>query len=236
MTWYKNLCITFYISAPNKEINFFIFVALLLILSFHSLTLVHNKWWPLDYKNIDCSQLRIKEKIFSFTTASFRRRPIIFFFTQYMEAEKNLSADVQNSITLCVPSFNTNRQRVWFHQLEAILSNRRITSQRIMFRHVVEALPSEIAEDVEDLLESHFVKTEKIGQREVERTSQQRLNRRQNPFSTSAFHEKSSGTQTHGWKHHVPALVRKITTTSNNAHPNDLLRREDAVPARRTSR
>ena len=39
VTWYTNRCIPFYISAPNKEINFFIFVALLLI-SFHSLTLV----------------------------------------------------------------------------------------------------------------------------------------------------------------------------------------------------
>ena len=40
VTWYTNRCIPFYISAPNKEINSFIFVALLLILSFHSLTLV----------------------------------------------------------------------------------------------------------------------------------------------------------------------------------------------------
>ena len=40
MTWYTNCCITFYISAPNKEINFSIFVALLLISSFNSLTLV----------------------------------------------------------------------------------------------------------------------------------------------------------------------------------------------------
>ena len=31
--------------------------------------------------------------------------------------------------------------------------NRRITSQRIMFTHIVEALPSEIAEDVEDIIE-----------------------------------------------------------------------------------
>ena len=41
-------CIHFYISAPNKEINFFLsfffFVALLLILSFHSLTLVPYKY------------------------------------------------------------------------------------------------------------------------------------------------------------------------------------------------
>ena len=71
-----------------------------------------------------------------------------------MEAEKNLSSsDVQNSVTLHVPSFNTNRPRVWFHQLEAIFANRRITSQRIMFTHMVETLPSEIAEDVEDILE-----------------------------------------------------------------------------------
>ena len=71
-----------------------------------------------------------------------------------MEAENNLlSADVQNSITLRVPSFNTNRPRVWFHQLEAIFSNRRITSERILFIHVVEALPSEIAEEVEDIHE-----------------------------------------------------------------------------------
>ena len=39
-TWYTNRCIPFYISAPNKEIDFFIFVTLLLILSFQSLTLV----------------------------------------------------------------------------------------------------------------------------------------------------------------------------------------------------
>ena len=39
VTWNTNRCIHFYISSPNKEINFFIFVALLLILSFHSLTL-----------------------------------------------------------------------------------------------------------------------------------------------------------------------------------------------------
>ena len=32
-----------------------------------------------------------------------------------------------------------------------------------------------------------------------------------------------------------PALVRKVTT-SNDAHPNGLLRREDAVTARRTRR
>ena len=71
-----------------------------------------------------------------------------------MEAGKNLlSVEVQNSIILRVPSFNTNRPRVWFHQLEDIFSNRKITSQRIMFTHVVEALPSEIAEEVEDSLE-----------------------------------------------------------------------------------
>ena len=52
------------------------------------------------------------------------------------------------------------------------------------------------------------------GLHKVERTSQLRLNGRQNPFSTSAFHEKSSG-----WKHHAPALVRKVTS-SNDAHPN----------------
>ena len=43
VTWYSNRCITFYISAPNKVINFFIFAALLLISSFHSLTLVLYK-------------------------------------------------------------------------------------------------------------------------------------------------------------------------------------------------
>ena len=84
VTWYTNCCIPYYITAPNKEINFFIFVALLLILSFYSLILVHYKWWPLDYKNSDCSQLRIKKKNFSFTSASFRRWPIIFF-TQYIQ-------------------------------------------------------------------------------------------------------------------------------------------------------
>ena len=42
VTWYTNRCIPFYISASNKEINFFIFVALLLIFSFHSSTLVHH--------------------------------------------------------------------------------------------------------------------------------------------------------------------------------------------------
>ena len=46
VTWYTNRCIPFYISDPNKEINFFIFVELLLILSFHSLTLVlYNRYW-----------------------------------------------------------------------------------------------------------------------------------------------------------------------------------------------
>ena len=46
VTWYTNRCITFYISALNKEINFFIFVALLLILSFHSFTLVLYTPYP----------------------------------------------------------------------------------------------------------------------------------------------------------------------------------------------
>ena len=40
MTWYTNRCISFYISTPNKEIISLFLVALLLILSFHSLTLV----------------------------------------------------------------------------------------------------------------------------------------------------------------------------------------------------
>ena len=40
VTRYTNSCKPYYISAPIKEINFFIFVALLLILSFYSLTLV----------------------------------------------------------------------------------------------------------------------------------------------------------------------------------------------------
>ena len=207
-------------------------------MSFHWLALVHYKWWPLDYKNSDCSQLRIKKKtiFFSFTTADY------FLLNTFntMEAEKNLlSADVQNSITLRVPSFNTNRPKLWFHRLEAIFSNRKIISQRIMFTHVEEALPSETPKEIEDILEhpsilsSYSFKTGKIRQCEVERTSQQRLNGRQKPFSTSAFHEKSSGTQTHGWKHHAPALVRKVTT-SNDAHPNGLPQREDAVSARRT--
>ena len=81
---------------------------------------------------------------------------MFFFLNTFntLEAEKNLlSADVQNSITLRVLSFNTNRPRVWFHQLEAIFANRRISSQRILFTHVVETLPSEIVKEVEDILE-----------------------------------------------------------------------------------
>ena len=70
-----------------------------------------------------------------------------------MEAEKNLlSADVQNSITHRVPSFNIKRPRVWFHKFEAIIVNRRICSQRIMFTHVGETLPSDIVKEVEDIL------------------------------------------------------------------------------------
>ena len=71
-----------------------------------------------------------------------------------MEAEKNfLSTEFHNSITLRVPPFSTNRPKVWFHQFEAIFTNRRITPQRIMYTHIVEAVPIESAEEIEDLLE-----------------------------------------------------------------------------------
>ena len=124
-----------------------------------------------------------------------------------MEAEKNLlSAEVQNSITLPVPPFNTNRPRIWFHQLEAIFSNRKITLQQIMFTHFVEALPSEIAEEIEDILEhppteEQFDVLKEAILSKLERSdkkSRELLNNISMDLSTSAIHEKSSGTQIHG--------------------------------------
>ena len=70
-----------------------------------------------------------------------------------------------------------------------------------MFTHVVEALPSEIAEDILEHPPTEKqidVLKEAILSR-MERSDNAKLrdllnNVRQNPFSTSAFNEKSSGT------------------------------------------
>ena len=156
-----------------------------------------------------------------------------------MEAEKNLlSADVQNSITLRIPSFNTNRPRVWFHQLEAIFSNRRITSQRFMFTHVVEALPSEIAKEIEDILEHPPTKKQFDVLKEAILS---RLERSDNAKLRELLNNVSMGDRTPSQLLHFmksllgrrhmdesimrPALVRKVTT-SNDTHPNGVFSKE----------
>ena len=76
VTWYTNRCIAFYISAPNKTINFFLLIALLLILSFPSLALVSNTYCPIYFSQPIQIYLYIRRSFFYSFYSFFQ----LFFF------------------------------------------------------------------------------------------------------------------------------------------------------------
>uniref|UniRef100_A0A0X3NTJ4 DUF7041 domain-containing protein n=1 Tax=Schistocephalus solidus TaxID=70667 RepID=A0A0X3NTJ4_SCHSO len=62
------------------------------------------------------------------------------------------SLDV-HSLSFKLPPFTPSNPRVWFRQIEAVFSTRRITSERTRYSYVVQSLPFDVAVDVEDLLD-----------------------------------------------------------------------------------
>lgn len=56
------------------------------------------------------------------------------------------------TVMLHLPSFWTKNPRVWFLQIEAQFQLRRISSQSSRYLHVVSCLPSEIADELSDVL------------------------------------------------------------------------------------
>ncbi|XP_070385769.1 uncharacterized protein [Dermacentor albipictus] len=53
---------------------------------------------------------------------------------------------------LRLPPFWSKNPAVWFTQVEALFDLRRITSQRVMYLHVVSALSSEVADEFDDVI------------------------------------------------------------------------------------
>lgn len=52
------------------------------------------------------------------------------------------------------PTFSVKNPRVWFHQIEAVFHSRRISDERTMYAYVVQSLPTDVAEEVFDILEN----------------------------------------------------------------------------------
>jgi hypothetical protein len=50
-------------------------------------------------------------------------------FEEEKSAVRIIPFKQENFVTLRLPEFNTRNPRVWFHQVEAVFSTRRITSQ-----------------------------------------------------------------------------------------------------------
>ena len=63
-------------------------------------------------------------------------------------------ACAENSISLKAPTYGTSNPRVWFIQLENYFRCRKITSQLTMFSYVATQLPTDIASEVIDLLDT----------------------------------------------------------------------------------
>lgn len=60
----------------------------------------------------------------------------------------------ENTVSLQLPTYSTLNPRVWFHQIEAVFTTRRITNQSTKFLYVIQSLPGDVAAEVEDLLEN----------------------------------------------------------------------------------
>ena len=56
-------------------------------------------------------------------------------------------------ITFNIPPYNPNNINTWFLQMQALFNSKRITSQRSRYAYLVEKLPSEVANEVTDLLD-----------------------------------------------------------------------------------
>ncbi|XP_065288144.1 uncharacterized protein [Dermacentor albipictus] len=60
--------------------------------------------------------------------------------------------DAISSAQLRLPPFWPKNPAVWFTQVEALFDLRRITSQRVMYLHVISALSSEVADEFDDVM------------------------------------------------------------------------------------
>ncbi|VDM02000.1 unnamed protein product [Schistocephalus solidus] len=69
------------------------------------------------------------------------------------DTETNTGSLDANSLSFKLRSFTPSNPRVWFMQIEAVFSTRRITSERTRYSYVVQSLPFDVAVDVEDLLD-----------------------------------------------------------------------------------
>ena len=67
-------------------------------------------------------------------------------------SEDNIPIDT--IVNLRLPTFSVDDPRIWFLQIEAAFSTRRIKSERTRFSLVVEALPHQTAKSVSDILEN----------------------------------------------------------------------------------
>ena len=73
-----------------------------------------------------------------------------------MEQEiKEADNDVlEANISLRLPDFNLRNPRVWFHQIDALFVTRRIKSEQTKYLYVIQVLPEDVANEVDDLLEN----------------------------------------------------------------------------------
>ena len=55
------------------------------------------------------------------------------------------------AISASIPSYNPTNIPVWFSQLNALFSAKKITSQTSKYAYVVEKLPTDVAAEVVDL-------------------------------------------------------------------------------------
>lgn len=65
-----------------------------------------------------------------------------------------LTTDMEavSNVQVRLPPFWPKNPAVWFTQVEALFDLRRITSQRVKYLHVVSTLPSEVADEFDDVL------------------------------------------------------------------------------------
>ncbi|KER22069.1 hypothetical protein T265_09756 [Opisthorchis viverrini] len=82
-----------------------------------------------------------------------RRGSSCFFCPVIMETHFDSADLVENANSMRLPDYNQRNPRVWFHQVEAVFTTRRITSQAKQFSYVVQHLPCDVATEMEDLLE-----------------------------------------------------------------------------------
>ncbi|XP_050030402.1 uncharacterized protein [Dermacentor andersoni] len=65
---------------------------------------------------------------------------------------RSAAMDAISNAQLRLPPFWPKNPAVWFTQVEALFDLRRITSQRVMYLHVVSALSSEVADEFDDVM------------------------------------------------------------------------------------